>query len=291
MLRLPAFLLFAALPSLLAQAPADPAPVKAEPAAKAEPAPEAPKAPTQVTFTRCNVDGPYIAMTFDDGPHGTQTPRLLKMLRDRGIKATFFVVGQCVAEYPEIAKQIVKEGHEIGNHSWSHPSLSTMATDNVRDQLERTHNVIKQETGVAPTVMRPPYGNFTTQQRAWAHATWGYSVVLWDVDTLDWKHRSPAKTEATTLTNTHAGSIILCHDIHSTTVDAMPATLDKLLAKGFKFVTVSELIKLNREAPPKPAAPAKKTATAPLTAKEAATAATSLDELAKTPPKAAPKKK
>jgi peptidoglycan-N-acetylglucosamine deacetylase len=236
-----------------------------------------------ITINRCNVEGPYISITFDDGPHGVQTPRLLKMLRDRGIRATFFLVGQCAAEYPEIVKQIVKEGHEVANHSWNHPSLSKMSTESVREQLDRTHNVISQEAEVAPVLMRPPYGNFTVQQRAWAHATWGYRVIMWDVDSLDWKHRSPAKTESIILANTRPGSIILCHDIHKTTVDAMPETLDKLLAKGFKFVTTSELIKMHRE----PVAPVKavktvQAAPAPkLTGKEAAKAATSIEELAK----------
>jgi peptidoglycan-N-acetylglucosamine deacetylase len=263
-------------------APATPAPTAAEPVAK-----PAPINPAKVTVTRCNVEGPFIAITFDDGPHGVQTPRLLKMLRERGIRATFFVVGSCVAENPEIAKQIVKEGHEIANHSWSHPNLGKMGTDNVRDQIERTHNVVRQETEVAPTILRPPYGSFTNQQRAWAYATWGYQTILWDVDSLDWKHRSPAKTESIIMAGTKPGSIILCHDIHKTTIDAMPSTLDKLIAKGFKFATVSELLKMHRE----PAVPVKAAAAQPLSAKEAATAVTSLEELRKPAAKVQPVKR
>lgn len=258
-------------------APAAPAVSTPEAAAGAGSAAHASKA--RVTINRCNVEGPYIAITFDDGPHGVQTPRLLKMLRDRGIRATFFVVGQCVAANPEIAKQIVKEGHEIANHSWNHPSLSKMSMEAVRDQLDRTHNVTRQEAEVAPTLMRPPFGNFTTQQRAWAYATWGYTVVLWDVDSLDWKHRSPAKTEAIILADTKPGSIILCHDIHKTTVDAMPDTLDKLLAKGFKFVTVSELMKMHKE----PAVPVKTAKATPVKASEAKDAPTTLEDLRKAP--------
>jgi peptidoglycan-N-acetylglucosamine deacetylase len=139
----------------------------------------------KITFSQCHVDGPYVAMTFDDGPHATNTPRLLEMLKQRGIKATFFCVGQCVAEYPEIARRIVDEGHEIANHSWSHPQLSAMSEASVRDQLEKTHQAIKQATGVAPKVFRPPYGAFTLRQRNWANAVYGYKIVLWDVDPLD----------------------------------------------------------------------------------------------------------
>ena len=169
------------------------------------------------------------------------------LLSARKVKATFFCLGQCVAQSPEVAKQIVEEGHEIANHSWSHPQLSKMGEAAVKDELDRAHNVIKQTTGVTPTLMRPPYGAFTTKQRTWANALWDYKIILWDVDSLDWKHRTPAKTESIIMKETKNGSIILCHDIHKTTIDAMPATLDALLAKGFKFVTVSELLKMHHE--------------------------------------------
>ena len=245
----------------------------------AAPAAEPAQGHPQITFSQCHVEGPYIAFTFDDGPHDVQTPRLLKMLKERNLKATFFCCGNCVAQNPEIAKQITDEGHEIANHSWSHPLLTKLPEDSVHDQLDRTHNVIKQTTGVTPTLMRPPYGALTANQRAWANATWGYKTILWDVDSLDWKHRSPAKTQSIVLSETKPGSIILCHDIHKTTVDAMPATFDALLAKGFKFVTVSELLKMHRE----PAAQTKaKTAKTP-TAAAAAAAAATIEDLQKEP--------
>ena len=232
----------------------------------ATPPAEPAKGQPRITFSQCHVEGPYIAFTFDDGPNDVQTPRLLKMLKQRGIKATFFCCGQCVAQNPEIAKQITEEGHEIANHSWSHPLLTKLNEAAVHDQIDRTHNVIKQTTGVTPTLLRPPYGAFTTHQRAWANATWGYNTILWDVDSLDWKHHSPAKTESIVMAETKPGSIILCHDIHKTTIDAMPATLDALLAKGFKFVTVSELVKMHREPVVQPKGkPAKKPAAAAVT--------------------------
>jgi peptidoglycan/xylan/chitin deacetylase (PgdA/CDA1 family) len=268
--------------------PVAPAETAATPAAATAPAPTAaPTAPAakktaasaRISVSQCNVDGPFAAITFDDGPHGSQTPRLLKMLKERGIRSTFFVVGQCVAANPEIAKQIVAEGHEIASHSWSHPLLSQMGEEGVRDQLQRTHDVIRQETGVVPTLMRPPFGGFTATQKAWAHGVWGYKCILWDVDSNDWKHRSPAKTQSIILASSRPGSIILCHDIHKSTIDAMPATLDGLLAKGLKLVTVSELLKLEAERPA-PAASAKPAAAArTLTPKEGAAAATSLGEL------------
>jgi len=243
------------------------------------PSPEPAKGQPRVTFTECNVEGPFVAITFDDGPHGGQTPRLLKMLKDRGIKATFFVVGQCVAESPEIAKQIVTEGHEIANHSWSHPLFTNLNEASVRDQIDRTHNVIKQTTGVTPTLLRPPYGGFTVRQRAWANSIWNYKTILWDVDSLDWKHRSPSKTESIIVSGAKKGSIILCHDIHKATVDAMPATLDALRARGFKFVTVTELLNMHSE----PVAKKKPEPAKSATVKEAANPATTLEDLQKQP--------
>ncbi len=207
---------------------------------------------TKVTYSQCQVDGPYIAMTYDDGPSAANTPRLLDTLKKRNIKATFFVVGQCAAENPDIMKRIVAEGHEIASHSWSHPLLSKMGEGAVTDQLQRTHDIIIETTGVAPKIMRPPFGGFTVNQQGWANRKWGYKVIMWDVDPLDWKYRNAAHVENEILKKTVAGSIILTHDIHKTTVDAMPSTLDALLEKGFKFVTVSELLAMDRPAPVKP---------------------------------------
>ena len=205
----------------------------------------------KITFSQCHVDGQFIAMTFDDGPHAQNTPRLLEMLKERNIKATFFVVGECAKEYPEIMKRIVAEGHEIANHSWSHPQLSKMSESAVTEQLQKTHDAIVNETGVTPKLMRPPYGAFTPTQRAWANGKWGYKIILWDVDPLDWKVRNAEHVKSEILRHTVPGSIILSHDIHKTTVDAMPDTLDGLIGRGFKFVTVSELVGMDKPVIPK----------------------------------------
>jgi peptidoglycan/xylan/chitin deacetylase (PgdA/CDA1 family) len=203
------------------------------------------------TYSQCHVDGPFIAMTFDDGPHAENTPRLLDMLKKRDIKATFFVVGQCVAEYPAIMKRIVAEGHEVANHSWSHPLLTKMGEDAVTSQLQKTHDAIVETTGVTPKLLRPPYGGFSLNQRNWANKKWGYKIILWDVDPLDWKYRNAARVHSEIVKLTVPGSIVLSHDIHKSTVDAMPETLDALAAKGFKFVTVSELLAMDRPVAPK----------------------------------------
>lgn len=196
-----------------------------------------------VRITSIDVSEPYVAITFDDGPHPQNTPKLLKMLAERNIKATFFVVGEVAAEHPEVLEQIAREGHEIGNHSWSHALLSKKSADFVHEDLRKTDDVIRQVTGKRPTLFRPPYGAFTEEQCQKARDEFGYTVVLWSVDPLDWKKPGASAIAQRIVSHTGKGSIILAHDIHSGTVAAMPSTLDQLLAKGYKFVTVSELMR------------------------------------------------
>src|SRR5436190_18610007 len=115
----------------------------------------------KITFSEVNVDGPYIAMTFDDGPHATITPKLLEMAAQRHIKLTFFVLGECVEQNPDVLRREVAEGHEIGNHSWSHPNLAKRSDADVRSQLQRTEDLIEKTAGIKPKLMRPPYGELT----------------------------------------------------------------------------------------------------------------------------------
>jgi peptidoglycan-N-acetylglucosamine deacetylase len=205
----------------------------------------------KITFNSVYVDGPYIAMTFDDGPSATLTPKLLDLLAAHHIRATFFVIGENVAEYPEIVARAAREGHEIANHSWSHPNLAKMSDEGVRRQLWRTDDAIKNATGVRPTLLRPPYGSITEREKRWIHDEFGYQIVLWDVDPYDWKRPGPAVVRNRILQETRPGSIVLSHDIHPGTIEAMPSTFDALEAKGFKFVTVSELIRAAVPGPPR----------------------------------------
>ena len=197
-----------------------------------------------ITFSSVHVAGPYIAMTFDDGPSATLTPKLLDILAAHHIKATFFVIGENVAEHPEIVTRAVREGHEIGNHSWSHPNFGKMSDQGVRQQLWRTDDAIKSATGMRPTLMRPPYGSLTAREKRWIRDEFGYQIILWDVDPYDWKRPGAAVVRNRILKETRPGSIVLSHDIHPGTIEAMPSTFDELQAKGFKFVTVSELIRM-----------------------------------------------
>ena len=207
---------------------------------------------SNITFNSVHVAGPYIAMTFDDGPSATLTPKLLDLLAAHHIKATFFVIGENVAEHPKIVERATREGHEIANHSWSHPNFGKMSDEGVRRQLSRTDDAIKNATGVRPTLLRPPYGSITARQKRWIHDEFGYQIILWDVDPYDWKRPGPSVVCNRILKETRPGSIVLSHDIHSGTIEAMPSTFDQLQAKGFKFVTVSELIRMLVPQPPQP---------------------------------------
>src|ERR1041385_6592270 len=208
-------------------------------------------AEARVTFSSLHVDGPYIAMTFDDGPSAKLTPKLLDLLAAHHIKATFFVIGENAAEHPEVVARAAPEGHEIGNHSWSHPNFAKMSDEGVRRELRRTEDAIKSAIGARPALLRPPYGSLSARQKRWIHDEFGYQIILWDVDPLDWKRPGPTVVRNRILKETRPGSIVLSHDIHPGTIEAMPSTFDALEAKGFKFVTVSELIGMARPEPPK----------------------------------------
>ena len=231
--------------ALTAQNPTPPGPprVATPPAAVA--------ATPAVSYSAVHVDGPYIAMTFDDGPSEKLTPGLLDILAQHHIHATFFVIGKNAAEYPEILQRAVREGHEIGNHSWSHPAFGKMRDESVRNELQKTDDAIRAAIGTRPVLMRPPYGSISARQKHWIYSEFGYRTILWDVDPLDWKRPGSAVVTSRIVRETRPGSIILSHDIHPGTIKAMPATFDQLQAKGFKFVTVSELIAMGKPMVPK----------------------------------------
>jgi len=204
-----------------------------------------------ISYSAVHVDGPYVAMTFDDGPSAKLTPELLDILAAHHIHATFFVIGENAAVHPEILQRAVREGHEIGNHSWSHPAFAKMSDAKVRTELQKTDDAIKTALGGRPVLMRPPYGSITPRQKRWINDEFGYRIILWDVDPLDWKRPGPSVITSRIVKETRPGSIILSHDIHPGTIKAMPETFDQLQAKGFKFVTVSELIAMGTPMPPK----------------------------------------
>ncbi|MFJ6659925.1 polysaccharide deacetylase family protein [Streptomyces sp. NPDC091377] len=177
-----------------------------------------------------------VALTFDDGPV-SDTQRLLRILKDRDVKATYYVVGKNVQANPSIVRTAAGAGHQIGNHSWDHPDLTRLSAAKIKSQLSRTDTVVKQATGKKPSTLRAPYGahNATVRQAA------GRPLVHWSVDTLDWRYRDAARIIRTVKAQTKPGDIVLLHDIHKTTVDAVPGIITALKDRGFHFVTVDQL--------------------------------------------------
>ncbi|MBO3746271.1 polysaccharide deacetylase family protein [Streptosporangiaceae bacterium NEAU-GS5] len=181
-----------------------------------------------------------VALTFDDGP-GDETGKVLDVLARHHARATFFLIGQMITQRSApFLRRMVSEGHEIGNHSWDHPPLSTLPKGVLRRQLVRTEDLIRHVTGIRTPIMRPPYG--ATDQKVEAETRReGLSQILWSVDTLDWRDRNSEKVLARA-SSVKPGEIVLMHDIHPTTVQAVPRLLSKLDSKGFTYVTVSELL-------------------------------------------------
>ena len=181
-----------------------------------------------------------VALTYDDGP-GLPTPRLLDTLKRKHARATFFLVGEMVQLRPATARRIARGHHEIGVHSWDHSNLTTLSTEQIRKQLVRTLRIIKQVTGVSANLSRPPYGA-TNRRVRMVERQLGLAEILWDVDTADWLYRDPDSVIRRALRSVHRNSIILMHDIRPTTVDAAPRLIRALRSRGFKLVTVTELL-------------------------------------------------
>ena len=193
-----------------------------------------------------NPDGKYVALTFDDGPSSKVTPRILQTLEQHQAKATFFMLGKRVEMYPTIAAQVAAEGHEIANHTFSHPNLKKLSHKEMTEEIEKTNKLIEITTGVTPTLFRPPYGIYSQDILNYT-ASNNYSTILWSVDSLDWKSRNPAAIKKEILSNITNKSIVLMHDLHTATAEALPDLLMTLKQEGYEFVTVSELLTLQNE--------------------------------------------
>ncbi|MBW3112310.1 polysaccharide deacetylase family protein [Bacillus sp. MCCB 382] len=182
----------------------------------------------------------YVALTFDDGPDPDVTPRILKVLKDHDVHATFFMLGSQAEKYPDIAKEVAKAGHEIGNHSDHHKDLTKIRKEEMTQEVLASSRKIMNATGQLPTVLRPPYGAINNEVETLAHDN-GSSLVLWSVDSLDWKNKNVNAIHSTVQKEMAPGAIILLHDVHSTTADALPGLLTMLEKEGYEFLTVSQL--------------------------------------------------
>ena len=179
-----------------------------------------------------------VALTFDDGPHPVYTPELLDGLKERGVCATFFVVGENIPGNEEILKRMDAEGHLIGNHTYSHVKLSELDTARACAEVEKTNALICEVTGKEPEFIRPPFGEWKKTMECSLEMI----PVLWDVDPLDWTTKNIALVVERVLKDTKPGNIILLHDYYQSSVDAALEIVDALMERGYKFVTVDELI-------------------------------------------------
>lgn len=193
------------------------------------------------------VDGPaeiteesrYIALTFDDGPRPGTTGLLLDGLKERGISATFFVVGEEAERYPDLVQRMQAEGHQVGNHTWSHARLEGASEETLLDEIGKTEALLRELLGGEGYWLRPPYGLVSPGTEVLV------PMVKWSVDPRDWESRNTEKVVAAILENAEPDSIILLHDIYPTSVEAALQVVDALQAKGYWFVTVEELLRLN----------------------------------------------
>ena len=204
-----------------------------EPKPEPKPAPAVP-APAPTTGNK------VIALTFDDGP-GPYTAHLLDVLDQYGAKATFFLIGSKVSSQANVVRSIHARGHQLGNHSWSHPELPKLPVNQIAGEIDRTNDAIKQATGVTPAILRPPYGavNGVVLEQLRLR---GMSSILWSVDTRDWADRNSEIVCSRAVAGARPGAIILMHDIHQTSVNAVPCILSALKQQGYSFVTVQGLL-------------------------------------------------
>jgi peptidoglycan-N-acetylglucosamine deacetylase len=212
--------------------------------------PTTPPAGVRTSYNSVKTSQKVLAMTFDDGPHPSLTPKLLDLLKERNIKCTFFLIGKQVKMYPDLVRRIVAEGHEIGNHTWTHCSLTSRSDAQIRSELKQSEDAVFEVAQVRPKLVRPPYGAINNRIKDMMFTEFGYSTIMWSVDPQDWRRPGVSVVTSRLVTGAHPGAIMLAHDIHPPTIQAMPAMFDQLIAKGYQFVTVSQLLNLEKASMP-----------------------------------------
>ncbi|MCX7832220.1 MAG: polysaccharide deacetylase family protein [Actinobacteria bacterium] len=195
-----------------------------------------------------------VALTFDDGPSPEYTDMVLDVLKKHQVKATFFLVGKHIRKYPQVAKRIIEEGHEVGNHTYSHRDLVPSSKRRLYKEIFETQKVINEYLGINTRLFRPPRGIFSESVRKFV-VNHGFTLVLWSVSGVDWAKMPPALIAKRIIRYAHPGAIILLHDSgalirsegHSrlNTVRALDRIIPALKEKGYRFVTVSELMNIS----------------------------------------------
>ena len=189
-------------------------------------------------YTQKNIDKnkPMIALTFDDGPN-YNTGKILDILNKYNVKATFFLLGKNIENNKDIIKKMNGYGMEIGNHTYSHKLLTKLKKDKIKEEFNKTNDLIYSITGKYPTLTRPSYGSTNNKIRKLINTP----IIIWDIDTLDWKYHNSNKIYNKVISKVKDGDIILMHDIYSATSNSLELIIPKLLEEGYELVTVSEL--------------------------------------------------
>ena len=185
-----------------------------------------------------------VALTFDDGPKAGITDVILDALEKYNAKATFFVLGSRCTANEDLLKRMAEEGHEIGNHTWDHPKMTSESSSAIADQIDRTNAIIGQITGTAPIIFRPPYGLYDERVSSFVGKE---HLILWDVDTLDWKLRDADLVVPSALNTVKEGNVILMHDIYPSSAETAAEIIHELSLQGYKFVTVSDLLEIKKQ--------------------------------------------
>ena len=181
---------------------------------------------------------PRVALTFDDGPHRIYTRNLLDGLRERGVKATFFVVGENIPGNEELIRQMEEDGHLIGNHTYDHADISKLSDEENCRELQKTSDLVKEITGHGTAYVRPPFGNWKDTMDCRVTMI----SVKWTIDTLDWKSKNVTEIIGKVMQQISDHDIILMHDYYETSVEAALQIVDRLQQEGYEFVTVEDLI-------------------------------------------------
>jgi peptidoglycan/xylan/chitin deacetylase (PgdA/CDA1 family) len=200
--------------------------------------------PAEIEFVKSGPSsGNRIALTFDDGPTPGVTDLILDELKRHNARATFFMIGERIAAAPDLARRVLAEGHEIGNHTFTHPNLTALPEAKVDVEIQKTQDIIAEVLQHRAVWFRPPFGALRKNQ---AHllATRNLGIALWCVDPSDWSQPGVDKITGKILADTKAGSIIVCHDRHQQTVDSTKLVLDTLADRGLFFSTLSQLLSL-----------------------------------------------
>jgi peptidoglycan-N-acetylglucosamine deacetylase len=198
-------------------------------------------------FLKGSSDSKRIALTFDDGPDTMYTPRVLDVLKEHDVPATFFLIGWRSQAHPDVVKRIMAEGHVVGNHSWSHPRLTEVLPQQLRNEITGTEDILAEITGRRTALMRPPYGAVSKEVLTEMRLL-DYKVINWSVDSVDWRDRTVGQILANTFPDVQEEAIVLFHSAGgagqsmAATVEALPYLIEMLREQGYTFVTVDELL-------------------------------------------------